>query len=116
MRVLKVGAHFVLYLPVGVPLVGEEGADPAQKWNVEADDVAALLDGLSDGWTMLEDETRQDGDEFGHLWVLRKEAASVRVRPKRSATGPHRNARPQPTSRTGPTRLPAASVPRTPSL
>lgn len=79
-RVLKVGAHFVLYLPHGVPEKGTDDADPSQKWDVDLQTIDRLFDELPCGWTLLEDEERQGDDEYGHLWVLRKEAAGVRVR------------------------------------
>lgn len=73
-RVLKDGGHLVLYLPSGVP----EEADPQPKWQYRDPELSILglfhdAVGRSD-WTCVIDEERSDGDEYGHLLVLRKRA------------------------------------------
>ena len=76
-RVLKVGGHLVLYLPLEVPPLDSEDGDPLQKWMVEPANVQTMIGETPAGWTILEDEQRLAGDEYGWLFVARKEAPGV---------------------------------------
>ena len=72
-RVIKVGGHLVLYLPCGVP----EEIDFAPLWQASASDIEDLLPMKRCGWTILETEARDQGDEYGVLLVARREVTGV---------------------------------------
>lgn len=73
-RLLKHEGYLVLYLPSDklYPKVGEEGANPDHKWNV---DYAGVLEGmkrLPGGWDLVRYEHRDQGQEYSHLFVFKK--------------------------------------------
>lgn len=72
-RVMKIGAHLVLYLPMDVP----EDFEGAPKWNATVGELHRILMDNRAGWTIIECEERSDGDEYGLLFVARKEASGV---------------------------------------
>lgn len=83
-RVLKVGGHLVLYIPSGnlYPRCGEAGANPDHKWDPMPGDVEAILSetvvSKDYGWTQLEREERDQGNEYSLFLVFRKtEGAQV---------------------------------------
>lgn len=80
-RVLKVGGHLVLYLPHAdhYPNIGEPGANPDHKHDFRPADIIAALRVIAPDWTLLENQTRGEGNEYSFLLVFRKESAGGQV-------------------------------------
>lgn len=72
-RVLKVGGYLILYLPDEdeYPKVGEEGANPDHKWNVNIDLVVGAMRKVG-GWDLLRCEKRNEEQEYSIFFVFQK--------------------------------------------
>lgn len=70
-RILKPGGHLILYLPDEdeYPKVGEPGANPDHKWNVN---FSRVVQAIGAGWDLIEFEKRNKGREYSLLFVFRK--------------------------------------------
>ncbi len=71
-RILKPKGHLVLYVPHEdlYPKVGEEGANPDHKHNLNEE---KILDWMSAyGWDLLRNEQRNEDDEYSLLMVFQK--------------------------------------------
>lgn len=77
MRVVKIGGHLVLYVPDEdeYPKVGEPGANPDHKWNVNYDRV---FEAMPDGFNLVRFEKRNDGYEYSLFFVFEKIMDPVR--------------------------------------
>jgi predicted SAM-dependent methyltransferase len=75
-RVLKEGGHLCLYLPHAdlYPNIGQPGANPDHKHDFRPADIVEFFRLAVADWTLLENETRAEGNEYSFLLVLRKEA------------------------------------------
>lgn len=73
-RVLKVGGHLTLYLPHKdlYPNIGEPGANPDHQRDMVPDDVLSVMQGVG-SWTLLENEVRDQTNEYSFYLVFRKE-------------------------------------------
>jgi len=72
-RLLKVGGYLVLYLPHEdfYPKVGEPGANPDHKWNVNPKRVMDYMKELK-FWDLLENQERNEGTEYSLFQVYKK--------------------------------------------
>lgn len=75
-RVLKVGGHLCLYLPHAdlYPNIGQPGANPDHKHDFRPSDIVSAMSMIAPDWSVLENETRDQADEYSFLLVIRKEA------------------------------------------
>lgn len=75
-RVVKVGGHLVLYLPHAdlYPNIGEYGSNPDHKHDFRPQDIIEVCRLIFPDWTLLENQVRDQDDEYSFLLVLRKEA------------------------------------------
>ena len=74
-RVIKVGGNLVLYVPSAnlYPKIGEPGANLAHKVNIYPGDVERWLKGATEcGWTQLEQEERNELNEYSLFLVFQK--------------------------------------------
>jgi ADP-heptose:LPS heptosyltransferase/predicted SAM-dependent methyltransferase len=74
-RILKVGGYLVLYLPHKdlYPNVGTEFANPDHKHDfLPADIIAIMRDAAPAGWTLVENETRDQDNEYSFFMVFQK--------------------------------------------
>jgi predicted SAM-dependent methyltransferase len=73
-RVIKQGGYLMLYLPDEdeYPKVGEYGANPDHKWNVNYDRVVECAEKVPYSWDLIEFEKRNEGDEYSVWFVFRK--------------------------------------------
>jgi ADP-heptose:LPS heptosyltransferase/predicted SAM-dependent methyltransferase len=73
-RVLKMQGFLVLYVPADdlYPKVGEPGANPDHKWNVDYAGVIEGMKRLGTGWDLIRYEHRSQGQEYSHLFVFKK--------------------------------------------
>ncbi len=71
MRVIKVGGHLTLYLPdeEQYPKVGEKGANPDHKWNVNKQRV---IDAMPNGFDLIDYQVRSEGNEYSLYFVFKK--------------------------------------------
>lgn len=72
-RVLKPGGHLLLYLPDEdeYPKVGEKGANPDHKWNVNYDKIVTAMKGIG-GWDLVDFQKRNQDDEYSLYFVFKK--------------------------------------------
>ena len=79
-RAVKKGGHLILYLPDEdqYPKVGEEGANPDHKWNVNYDKIVEAME-LLGSWDLIEFEKRdadngpgRKGNEYSLYFVFLK--------------------------------------------
>lgn len=77
-RLVKVGGYLVLYLPHEdlYPKMGEPGANPDHKHNLNADRV---LEVMPSGFDLLECETRSQDDEYSFLMVFKRLQGNKRL-------------------------------------
>lgn len=85
-RIIRPGGHLVLYLPHAdlYPRIGEPGANPDHKHDFQPEDIVAHMGAVAgehhEGWTLVEDETRAETNEYSFFQVYRKEAGPVIAR------------------------------------
>jgi len=74
-RLVKPRGHLVLYLPHAdlYPNVGQLGANPDHKHDFRPEDLVDFFRLAFSDWTLLENQTRDQSDEYSFLLVLRKE-------------------------------------------
>jgi predicted SAM-dependent methyltransferase len=74
MRVLRKGGHLCLYVPdeEEYPKVGEPGANPDHKWNVNYEKVVNAAESIPYGWDLIEFEKRNKTDEYSLFFVFKK--------------------------------------------
>lgn len=72
-RVIKPGGHLMLYVPDenDYPKVGEYGANPDHKWNVNYEKVVAAMERLDRGWDLIDFQRRNEDDEYSLLFVFK---------------------------------------------
>ncbi len=77
-RVIRPGGHLVLYLPHKdfYPNIGQPGANPNHKHDFVPTDISAIMSRLRDlgCWELLENEERNERDEYSFFQVYRKAA------------------------------------------
>ena len=73
-RLLRKGGHLVLYLPSdeAYPKVGEDGANPDHRWNVNYDSVVRAMDTLTADWDLVDFQHRTKEDEYSLFFVFLK--------------------------------------------
>lgn len=73
-RVIKPGGHLTLYLPHKnlYPNIGTEGANPDHKHDYMPRDIIEAMRDIAPSWTLMEDETREKGNEYSFFQVYRK--------------------------------------------
>lgn len=78
-RVLKESGYLVLYLPDEdeYPKIGEEGANPDHKWDVNYDRVVQYMRGVG-GWDLVDFQRRGEGLEYSLFFVFRKAAGTAK--------------------------------------
>lgn len=78
-RLIKVGGHLVLYLPHAdlYPNVGQPGANPDHKHDFRPQDILDYVALAFPDFTLLENQVRNEGNEYSFLLVLRKEAVGT---------------------------------------
>lgn len=76
-RLLSVGGHLILYLPHRdlYPRIGEPGSNPDHKHDFAPEDIVAAMREIAPDWSLLVNETRDQGTEYSFLQVFRREAA-----------------------------------------
>lgn len=72
-RVIKDGGHLMLYLPDedDYPKVGEKGANPDHKWNINYDRVVEAMERVPRSWDLIQYEKRNEGDEYSLFFVFK---------------------------------------------
>ncbi len=72
-RVLKQGGYLLLYLPDEdeYPKVGENGANPDHKWNVNYEKVVDAMK-LIGSWDLVDFQKRNQGNEYSLYFVFKK--------------------------------------------
>lgn len=72
-RLVKISGYLVLYLPDEdeYPKVGEHGANPDHKWNVNYDRVISAMD-LINNWDLVDFQKRNQGNEYSLFFVFQK--------------------------------------------
>lgn len=77
MRVIKKGGHLILYVPADdlYPKVGESGANPDHKWNVNTELVIQQMKLAWSGWDLVKFERRDGGQEYSLFFVFKKVGA-----------------------------------------
>lgn len=90
-RVLKTGGYLCLYVPDEdeYPKVGEKGANPDHKWNINYDGVLNLMEQVG-AWDMVEFQKRNQDDEYSLFFVFKKVGKAFHFswrneKPKKSA-------------------------------
>lgn len=75
-RLVEQGGHLVLYLPHRdlYPRIGTPGANPDHKHDFAAEDIVDFCRLAFPDWSLLVNETRDQGNEYSFLLVFRKEA------------------------------------------
>ena len=75
-RLVKVGGYLVLYLPHAdlYPRIGQKGASVDHKHDFEPDQIVDFCRLAFPDWSLVENQTRGEGNEYSFLLVLRKEA------------------------------------------
>lgn len=78
-RLVKPGGHLVLYLPHAdlYPNVGQPGSNPDHKHDFRPEDILDFARLAFPDWTLCENQTRDQGNEYSFLLVLRKEPAGT---------------------------------------
>ena len=78
-RLVKVGGYLVLYLPHRdlYPRIGEFGANQDHKHDFEPEQIIDFFRLAFADFTLLENQTRNEGREYSFLLVLRKETAGT---------------------------------------
>jgi len=73
-RVLRLGGHLVLYLPHKdlYPRCGTPGANPDHKHDFGPEDILAAFNDFGFGADVVEEDVRDQGDEYSFFLVLRK--------------------------------------------
>ncbi len=73
-RVIKVGGHLCLYLPHKsfYPNIGQEGSNPDHKHDFLPADIISAMEQLAEGWDLLENQERNDGNEYSFFQVYKK--------------------------------------------
>lgn len=73
-RVIEAGGHLVLYLPHKdlYPNIGEPGGNPDHKHDFVPEDIVAVMREVAPDWDLLENETRDQEDEYSFFQVYRK--------------------------------------------
>ena len=74
-RVLRPGGHLCLYLPhkLFYPNIGTEGANPDHVHDFMPDDIINVMKGVG-GWDLIENQDRNEGDEYSFFQVYKKYA------------------------------------------
>jgi predicted SAM-dependent methyltransferase len=72
-RIVKDGGHLILYLPDEdeYPKVGEDGANPDHKWNVNYERIVEMMDAVERNWDLVRFEKRNLQDEYSLFFVFR---------------------------------------------
>jgi predicted SAM-dependent methyltransferase len=72
-RVIKHGGHLIIYVPDEdeYPKVGETGANPDHKWNVNYDKVVKYMEGVPRNWDLIDFQKRNQGDEYSLFFVFK---------------------------------------------
>lgn len=72
-RVIKRDGYLILYLPDEdeYPKVGEKGANPDHRWNVNYEKVIDAMSQLRRGWDLVEFEKRNQGFEYSLYFVFK---------------------------------------------
>ena len=80
-RVVKVGGYLCLYLPHKdfYPNVGVEGSNPDHKHDFTPADIIAAMEAL-DGWDLVENQERNEGEEYSFFMVFKKLGHKVHLR------------------------------------
>lgn len=80
-RVIKPGGHLVLYVPDEdeYPKVGEFGANPDHKWNVNYEKVLKAMAHVERGWDLIDFQKRNQEDEYSLFFVFNIEGKGHRV-------------------------------------
>lgn len=70
-RVLRIGGYLILYVPDEdeYPKVGQEGANPDHKWNVNYDKV---VEAMPAGWDLVDFQKRNEEQEYSLFFVFKK--------------------------------------------
>src|SRR3990167_1571313 len=71
-RVTKQGGYICLYLPDedAYPKVGEPGANPDHKWNVNYAKVIEAMEQVRRGWDLIDYQVRHENDEYSLFFVF----------------------------------------------
>jgi len=79
-RVVKQGGYLVLYLPDEdeYPKVGEPGANPDHKWNVNYDKIMDAMKSFG-SWNLVKFQKRNEENEYSLLFVFKKTQGSIQV-------------------------------------
>ncbi len=74
-RVIKNDGYLMLYLPDEdeYPKIGEDGANPDHKWNVNYDRVVDAMKKVG-GWNLIEFQKRNETNEYSLYFVFQKQA------------------------------------------
>jgi ADP-heptose:LPS heptosyltransferase len=72
-RLMKRDGYLVIYVPDEdeYPKVGEDGANPDHKWNVNKSKVMELMATIP-SWDLIDYQKRNEGDEYSLYFVFRK--------------------------------------------
>ena len=72
-RLLRSGGYLTLYLPDEdeYPKVGEDGANPDHKWNVNYDKIIEAMKPLG-SWDLVEFQKRNQDNEYSLFFVFKK--------------------------------------------
>lgn len=73
-RLIEVGGHLVLYLPHKqfYPNIGEPGGNPDHKHDFLPGDIVEVMRQVAPDWDLLENQARNDADEYSFFQVFRK--------------------------------------------
>ena len=73
-RCIKPDGYLILYLPDEdeYPKVGEHGANPDHKWNVNYDLVLEYMRTVGTGWDLIDFQKRNQDDEYSLYFVFKK--------------------------------------------
>ncbi len=75
-RLVKPGGHLILYLPHRdlYPRIGQPGANTDHKHDFDPEQIVDFCALAFPDWTLLQNQTRGEGNEYSFLQVWRKEA------------------------------------------
>lgn len=73
-RVIKIGGYLCLYLPHKnfYPNIGTKGSNKDHKHDFLPEDITRVMYKMSDGWDLVENQERNEGNEYSFFQVYKK--------------------------------------------